>query len=275
MSFSPIKKVVIPAAGYGTRFLPITKVVPKELLPIGNKPAIHYVVEEAVALGAEEIILVCHPSKAELIDYFRPNQELRRFLEKRGKKDELLELEKIESMARFQVVYQEEPLGLGHAVWCAREALAGESFWVTLPDVLMPDGVKTIGRLRESCVKDGDWGLLVKKVRAEDVRHYGIIKGWEIDQTVYRIDGAIEKPTVQQAPSHLSILGRYLLPPDILEILDGLKQGVAGEIQLTDAIDALARQRPGQAIVVEEKTFDTGTPEGLREAAKFYERVLP
>lgn len=275
MSHSPIKKVVIPAAGYGTRFLPITKVVPKELLPIGNKPAIHYIVEEAVALGVEEVILVCHPSKAELIDYFRPNPELRRFLKKRGKTNELLELEKIESMARFRVVYQDEPLGLGHAVWCAREAIAGESFWVSLPDVLMPGGARASGRLMESCSREGDWGLLVKQIVAEEVSLYGIISGREIEPTVYRIDGAVEKPKAQDAPSRLAILGRYLLPPDILEILEGLPQGADGEIQLTDAIDVLARKRAGHGILVDGKTFDAGTPDGLRAAAKHYERALP
>jgi len=275
MSQSFPKKVVIPAAGYGTRFLPITKVVPKELLPIGNKPVIHYVVEEALALGIREVILVCHPSKTELIDYFRPNKNLWRFLESKGKTDELRELEKIESMAKFQVIYQEEPLGLGHAVGCARDAVAGESFWVFLPDVLLPEGVVPCGRLAAACVEANDWGLLVQTVPDEAVSRYGIIAVDPLSTGQFRLKGAVEKPKLSDTPSRLAILGRYLFSPEIFESLMQVKSGASGEVQLTDAIDLLARKRNGYAVVSEGQVFDTGMPEGWRSALSFYERVRP
>jgi UTP--glucose-1-phosphate uridylyltransferase len=272
MHLKSVKKAVIPAAGYGTRFLPITKVVPKELLPIGNKPAIHYVVEEALASGVEEIVLVCHPSKTEIIDYFRPNKEVRRFLEKKGKKEELIELERIESMARFHVVYQNEPLGLGHAVWCARKEIGQEAFSVILPDVLILDKVPATQQLLEHC-RGGEWGVLVERIPPSEISSYGVIRMEKIRDRVYRLLGAVEKPKDSQAPSDLGILGRYLLPPNIFGILESLKAGTGGEIQLTDAIDLLASEMSGRGVMASGDIFDIGTPEGLREAYQYFDEA--
>ncbi len=269
-----VKKAVIPAAGYGTRFLPITKVVPKELLPIGNKPAIQYVVEEAVAAGIEEIILVCHPSKVGIIDYFRPNKDVRSFLEKKGKKEEMVELERIESLADFRVVHQKEPRGLGHAVWCARKEIGDEPFLVMLPDVLIKEESPSIRALLDTSLRS-DWGLLLERLTPSEVPSYGVIRGEKIRDRLYEITGAVEKPSYAQAPSNLGILGRYLLPPEILPILNELREGVLGEIQLTDAVDILASKNPGHGLLVNGEIFDIGTPEGFREANSYFLDALP
>lgn len=268
-----IRKAIIPAAGYGTRLLPITKVVPKELLPIGNKPAIQYVVEEAVAAGIEEIILVCHPSKTAIVDYFRPDKAFRAFLEKKGKRGEVAELEWIESMARFEVVYQESPLGLGHAIWCARKEIRDEPFLVMLPDILIDDTLPAARYLIESCEGDVEWGLLLKQISRSEASSYGVVRGETWGKNGFWVTGAVEKPRLQDVPSDLGILGRYLLPPDIMEILEGTKAGALGEIQLTDAIDALAQVKPGMGVLQRGEIFDIGIPEGFREAREHYEEA--
>lgn len=269
-----VKKAVIPAAGYGTRFLPITKVVPKELLPIGNKPAIQYVVEEAVASGIEEIILVCSPSKVGIIDYFRPNSGVRSFLEKKGKKEELAEIERIELLADFRVVYQREPRGLGHAVWCARKEIGEEPFLVMLPDVLIKEESPSIRALMGTSLQS-EWGLLLEHLTPGEILSYGVIRGEKIRERVYEITGAVEKPSYAEAPSNLGILGRYLLPPEILPILNDLRGGVLGEIQLTDAINTLAGRKPGRGILTAGEIFDIGTPEGFREANNYFLDAMP
>jgi UTP--glucose-1-phosphate uridylyltransferase len=273
MRLKPIKKAVIPAAGYGTRFLPITKVVPKELLPIGNKPAIQYVVEEAVRSGIEEIILVCNPCKSGIIDYFKPDKGLQAFLEKKGKKEELEELDRIESMVKFKVVYQKEPLGLGHAVWCARKEIGSEPFLVILPDVLIEDEIPAAQHLMEACQGGSEWGVLVERVTPSEVSSYGVVRVEKVREKIYRLIGAVEKPKPSEAPSDLGILGRYLLPPEIIDILEGVGEGALGEIQLTDALDILARKWSGRAVMSRGEIFDVGTPEGLREAYQYFEEV--
>ena len=262
-----VKKAVIPAAGFGTRFLPVTKVVPKELLPIGNKSAIQYVVEEAVASGVEEIILVSHPSKQSIFDYFQPDAKLKDFLQKKGKKKELKELERIESLACIRVVIQEEPLGLGHAILCAREAVGGDRFFVILPDVLVETEIPACRQLLEVCGGERDWGVLLERVGQERLSSYGIVRGETLPDGSYCVRGAVEKPTPKNAPSDLAILGRYLFTPEIFEILEGLRPGAIGEIQLTDAIDRFAKRRQGAGAICQGEVFDIGTPQGLREAA--------
>lgn len=260
-----IKKAVIPAAGYGTRFLPITKVVPKELLPIGNKPAIQYVVEEAVLAGVEEIVIVGHPSKMAIIDYFKPDPELVSFLRKKGKGSEIEELERIEGLAKFTLVFQEEPLGLGHAVLCAEDAVGEEPFLVMLPDVLVMPAKAGASDFVEQCGDGREWGVLLERVPVERVSSYGIIKGEKIAERKYRVDGAVEKPRPESAPSDLSMLGRYLFPPQIFEEIRRSRKGTLGEIQLTDAIRSLAQLRRGVGVICEGRVFDVGTPDGLLE----------
>src|SRR5262249_22665317 len=241
MHLKSIKKALIPAAGYGTRFLPITKVVPKELLPIGNKPAIHYVVEEAVRSGIEEIILVCNPSKNGIIDYFKPDKNLHKFLEKKGKREEIAIIRDIESIAEFRVVYQKESLGLGHAVLCAQKEVKNDPFIVILPDVLISDELPATQYLIDACEDGEEWGMLVERVTQSEVSSYGIARIDKGGDGFYRLTGAVEKPKPSDAPSDLGIVGRYLLPPEIFGILERVKTGALGEIQLTDAIDQLAR----------------------------------
>lgn len=268
-----IRKAVIPAAGYGTRLLPITKVIPKELLPIGNKPAIQYVVEEAVASGIEEIILVCHPSKTAIVDYFKPDPALKSFLGDRKKIKEISELDRIEGLARFQVVFQEEPKGLGHAIWCARDAVGNEPFLVMLPDVLISNGKPATKLLIEACQDGSEWGLLLERIRSSDVSSYGVIRGERVGQGQYRLLGAVEKPNPGEAPSELGIVGRYLLPPEIFSILENLKAGMMGEIQLTDAIDRLSHESPGLGVLCSGDVLDIGTLQGLAKAYQYFEDI--
>jgi UTP--glucose-1-phosphate uridylyltransferase len=264
-----IRKAVIPAAGYGTRLLPITKAVHKELLPIGTKPVIQFVVEEAAAAGIEEIILVCNRSKFSIADYFRPDEGLNRFLSERGKTKELEELRRIESLARLSTAYQDQPLGLGHAILCAKQAVGDEPFLVMLPDVLIADGGSVSVRLIEEEKKNGGWGVALERVSPERAGLYGIIRGKEEDG-IYRIDGAVEKPKKNESPSDLAMLGRYLFPSEIFELLEKQRPGVLGEIQLTDAIDALAKTKPGYGIVCKSEIFDVGTSEGFKKASVYF-----
>lgn len=258
-----VKKAVIPVAGFGTRFLPVTKAVPKELLPVGNRPAVQYVVEEAVASGVEEILFVCHPSKWSIIDYFRPDTKLKDFLRRKGKKKELEELERIESLARFHVVMQEEPLGLGHAILCAREAVGEERFFVILPDVLVVSEVPACRQLLEAC---DDWGFLLEKVGRERLSSYGVIQGEAVSDGTWRVQGAVEKPSPKEAPSDLAILGRYLFTPEIFGEIERQEAGALGEIQLSDAIGSLCRRREGRGVVCKGRILDVGTPDGLYKA---------
>jgi len=257
---------VIPVAGYGTRFLPLTKVIPKQLLPIGDKPAIQYVVEEAVASGIEEIIFVCHPENTSVVDYFRPNEALIAHLESNGKTEIIQKLHHIESMARFQVAMQEEALGLGHAILCAEKFIGKEPFVVMLPDVIIIDSGPSIQQSLQHC--NGQWGLLLVEVALNNIESFGIIRGSHIADNIYRLEGAIEKPTAKDAPSNLGVTGRYLFPPSVFEHIRNAKQGVLGEIQLTDAIDKLAKEDPGIGIICPGSVFDVGTPAGLRNAWK-------
>lgn len=259
-----IRKAVIPVAGHGTRFLPLTKVVPKQLFPLGKKPVIQYVVEEAVASGIEEIIFVCHPDKKQTVDYFRTDPGLKRFLAKAKKKREIKTLCGIESMATYRTAYQDRPLGLGHAVWCARQAVAGEPFLVLLPDVIICHPKPASRQLIRQC-RD-QWGLLVTRVPPSRIEAYGVIEGQKLSDRNYRLKGAVEKPKPHEAPSNLGIVGRYLFPPSIFDHLENAKKGALGEFQLTDAIDALIKSEPGRAILCQGKIFDVGTLEGFAQA---------
>lgn len=264
-----VKKAVIPAAGFGTRFLPITKVVPKELLPVRNKPSIQYVVEEAVASGVEEIIFVCHPSKKAVVDYFRPDIKLKDFLQKKGKKKEIEELERIESLARFRVAIQEEPLGLGHAILCAEDLVGRDRFFVSLPDVLVVSEIPACRQLLEACPSDEDWGVLLERVGREMLSSYGIVRCGALSNETCRVQGAVEKPNPSEAPSDLAILGRYLFTPEIFSEIKGQRTGALGEIQLSDAINNLCRKHEAKGAVCRGRVLDVGTPEGLKAALEF------
>ncbi len=259
-----VRKAVIPVAGYGTRFLPVTKVVPKELLPVGKRPVIQYVVQEAVAAGIEEIIFVCQPSRQEVVHYFKADPPLESFLESRGKKEELEEVRRISRLATFSVVTQNEPLGLGHAILCAREAVGNEPFLVLLPDMLVGGGERASRELIRGCGEN--WGLTLMKVSRERVSQYGIIEGDEVRTGLFRLRRAVEKPNQNEAPSDLAILGRYLFPPRIFPLIEKSRPGALGEIQLTDAINLLCQESHGIGVVTGEEVFDVGNPEGLLRA---------
>ena len=251
---NPVKKAVIPCAGLGTRFLPVTKVVPKELLAIGNKPAIHYVVEEAIASGVEEVILVLRRSKMLILDYFKPNATDPWPVE-------------------FKVAFQEEPLGLGHAVLCARKLVADEPFFVVLPDVLVQATIPACRQLLQAC--EDKWGVLLERVPREKLADYGIIAGQELGKGRYAMSGAVEKPQPKKAPSDLAMLGRYLFKPEIFDLIETSGPGALQELQLTDAINALAGAQPGVGVIVEGKVFDIGSPKGFAAASHFSNYRVP
>lgn len=260
-----IRKAVIPAAGFGTRFLPATKSMPKEMLPIIDKPAIHYAVEEAVKAGAEEIIFITGRGKRAIEDYFDHSYELEDMLRKKGKKELLAEVEQISDMAEIIYIRQKEPLGLGHAVLRAKDLVGNEPFMVILPDVLMEDGGDFTKQMVDKCAETGKSVIGVQAVDWDRVGLYGIVAK-EGNGNVFDIKGVVEKPTRGEAPSNLSIYGRYVLTPDIFEYLENTKPSVGGEIQLTDALEDQIRANGAKGMIYGGHYFDTGDKLGFLQA---------
>lgn len=255
-----IRKVVIPVAGWGTRVLPATKSIPKPLLPVGDVPAIHHIVEEAVASGVEHVILVTSRHMRAVEDYFDENPELVRILES-SKKDEMLRrLRNIENMARVSVVRQPAPRGLGHAVFMAREIVGDEPFAVMLGDDLVRnDGGKPCLRQLIDVYEERRTSVIgVMRVPEADVSKYGIIAGEPQGERLLRIQGMIEKPSPSEAPSQLAVVGRYILTPAIFDMLAVTAPGKGGEIQLTDALVMLLSHQPIYAYEYEGIRYDTG-----------------
>ena len=251
-------KAIIPAAGMGTRFLPLTKSQPKEMLPVVDKPVIQYVVEEAVEAGASEILIVTGRGKRALEDHFDRSVELEQLLEETGKVEALATVRAISELAEVFYVRQKQPRGLGHAVACGAPFTNHEAFYVMLGDVLVPDcGI--LPRLREVHERTGASVIAVIPVPDELVSHYGVIAGEADEQGVWRVSGLVEKPTREDAPSNLAIFGRYLLTPAVMELLDNTPPGKGGEIQLTDALVALLEREEIYAVVIQpDDGFDTG-----------------
>ncbi len=242
-----VRKAVIPAAGFGTRFLPIAKAVPKEMLPVVDKPVIQYVVEEAAASGITDIIIVISKTKRAIQEHFAANPELEAELESKNKLEALGELRHLRSLPRIQYVLQPQMGGLGDAVRCAREAVGDEPFAVLLGDALvMADaGAKPVTRqLMDVQEKHGGSVVALEEVPAEKVSRYGIMGGAEIEPGVIRADKFIEKPKPEEAPSRLAVSARYILSPSIFEELDRTPPGKGGELQLTDAMAALMQREP-------------------------------
>ncbi len=264
-----IKKYVLPVAGLGTRFLPATKAIPKEMLPVVDKPLIQYAVEEAAEAGAEQIILVTHPSKLALEDHFAVNSELESALIEKGK-DELLQ--KVRSIlpegVTVTTVYQYEPLGLGHAVLCAKEIVGDEPFGVILPDVLVYNPEKGCMRqLADSYEQKGASIIGVETVPLDEVHKYGIVSLTERgEEKLQRMSGVVEKPPVEDAPSQLSVVGRYILTARVMELLESTERGAGGEIQLTDAIAALIAEEPVFAYAFDGTSYDCGYKYGYVRA---------
>lgn len=268
-------KALIPAAGLGTRFLPATKAVPKEMLMVVNKPAIQYVVEEGFASGADEVVIINARNKKAIEEHFSPDTALVDTLNQRGKTAYAHAVEQAGSYA-VRFVYQDEPLGLGHAIYCARDVVGDEPFYVLLGDVLVPDNAMLTRMKRVSEQHNNASVIAVMPVPDEEVSRFGIIGGTEVSADVWKIDSLVEKPALQDAPTHLAVFGRYLLTPRVMELLSHVKPGVGGEIQLTDALEALLREEEMYALVVDAREgFDTGTPESwLRTNNELYKRTF-
>ena len=253
-----IRKVVIPVAGWGTRSLPATKNIPKEMLPIYNKPVIQYVVEEAQRAHIKNVIFVTNRDKNVIEDHFDHNLQLEDLLERSGKLDKLEEVRRVAEMVNILSVRQKRQLGLGHAVLCARELVGDEPFAVMVGDDLMFSGVPGIGQLIEVAMAEKMPVIGVMEVPWEKVSRYGIIDGEEVAPGVYRVRDMVEKPKREDAPSRMAIVGRYVLTPDIFDYLEKVKPGHGGEIQLTDALQAMAKDRGMMAVRMAGMRFDAG-----------------
>lgn len=253
-----IRKVVIPVAGWGTRSLPATKNIPKEMLPIYNKPVIQYVVEEAKRAHIKDVIFVTNRDKNVIEDHFDHNLQLEDVLERAGKLDKLEEVRRVAEMVNILSVRQKRQLGLGHAVMCARELVGDEPFAVMVGDDLMFSGVPGIGQLIEVAMAEKMPVIGVMEVPWEKVSRYGIIDGEEVAPGVYRVRDMVEKPKREEAPSRMAIVGRYVLTPDIFDYLEKVKPGHGGEIQLTDALQAMAKERGMMAVRMAGMRFDAG-----------------
>ena len=253
-----IRKVVIPVAGWGTRSLPATKNIPKEMLPIYNKPVIQYVVEEAQRAHIKDVIFVTNRDKNVIEDHFDHNLQLEDLLERSGKLDKLEEVRRVAEMVNILSVRQKRQLGLGHAVLCARELVGDEPFAVMVGDDLMFSGVPGIGQLIEVAMAEKMPVIGVMEVPWEKVSRYGIIDGEEVAPGVYRVRDMVEKPKREDAPSRMAIVGRFVLTPDIFDYLEKVKPGHGGEIQLTDALQAMAKDRGMMAVRMAGMRFDAG-----------------
>lgn len=259
-------KAIIPAAGLGTRMLPATKSMPKEMLPVLDKPVIQYVVEEAVQAGFDEILIITGRGKRAVEDHFDYSVELEAFLHMKGKEDQLKQMKAISEMADIHYVRQKEPRGLGHAVLCAKTFVGDDDFAVLLGDDIFlgdPSPTKALAQLHKKM--EGPCFTVLEVPRSE-ISRYGSIKGEQVNPGVHRVRGMVEKPKPEVAPSLLAAMGRYLFTPDIFEILAKTKPGVGGEIQLTDAMAKLAEKRPMHAVESTCRRLDVGSLEGFIEA---------
>ena len=265
-----IRKAVFPAAGLGTRFLPATKAQPKEMLPLVDKPIIQYGVEEAVASGVDNIILVTGRGKNAIEDHFDVSVELETFLEARGKKDLLAEIRKISNLINFSYVRQGEPLGLGHAVLVTEPLVGNEPFAVILGDDVIDANPPALLQMINVFREVQGPVLAVERVPPEDVSSYGIIDGEEIRPGVYRIRDLVEKPPRSEAPSDLAIIGRYILTPDIFPALEATQSDRTGEIQLTNGLRHLLKSRPIFACRIDGTRHDTGNKLGFLKAVVYF-----
>ena len=260
-----VRKAVIPAAGLGTRFLPVTKSMPKEMLPIIDKPAIHYVVEEAADSGIDDILLITGRGKRAIEDYFDDAPELRMHLERHGKSQQLDALKEISRFSGIHFVRQREPNGLGDAVLCAEKHCEGEPFAVLLGDDIMKDSIPCTKQLIDVFNKTGSVVLAIQEVPTEQLNRYGIVSGKECGENLLLLDDIMEKPRPEEAPSRFGSIGRYIFTPAIFSCLKQTTKGAGGEIQLTDAIRLLMKKEDVYAYIYQGKRFDTGDKLGYIE----------
>ncbi len=261
-----IRKGVIPVAGLGTRFLPATKAVPKELLPIVDKPTIQYIVEEAVASGIEQLILITARGKSAIEDYFDISPDLEDSLKGKGKEELRQLVREISEMVQVVAIRQKEPKGLGHAVLCAREAVGEEPFAVLLGDDIVDGDPPCLTQMVKIWRRRGGGMVALQRVPAAETHLYGIIRGEEVAERVYRITELVEKPPTDRAPSNLAVIGRYILPPEIFPILERTPPGRGGEIQLTDALQELTRRQPLYGYEFLGERYDAGDKVGYLQA---------
>ena len=254
-----IKKAVIPAAGFGTRFLPATKAQPKEMLPIIDKPTIQFVVEEAIASGIEDIIIITGRSKRAIEDHFDKSYELEKILEEKGKKDLLEDIKNISGLADIHFIRQKEQLGLGHAILCAKRHIGNHPFAVLLGDDIIHSKVPVTRQLIDLYNRFNCPVIGCERVPKDMVNRYGIIDGVENGCGCYKVRNLVEKPALSDAPSDLGIIGRYILTPEIFRILENIKPGVGGEIQLTDGLKGLLKIQSMHAYPFEGKRYDIGS----------------
>ncbi|MEN8701903.1 UTP--glucose-1-phosphate uridylyltransferase GalU [Bacillus infantis] len=260
-----IKKAIIPAAGLGTRFLPATKAMPKEMLPIVDKPAIQYIVEEAVASGIEDVIIVTGKAKRAIEDHFDKNVELELKLMEQ-QKQELLEIARDTSnLVDIHYVRQKEPLGLGHAIWCARKFVGNDPFAVLLGDMIIDNPIPCLKQMMDVYQAKQCSVIGVEPVDWKDVSKYGVISGSEDSQGLYKVNYLVEKPKVNP-PSNLAIVGRYILEPEIMDILGKISAGIGREIQLTDALQQLTSDQQIYGFQYEGKLYDIGSKLGFLKA---------
>lgn len=265
-----VNKAIIPAAGLGTRFLPATKAQPKEMLPIVDKPTLQYIIEEAVNSGIEEILIITGRNKKSIEDHFDRSIELELELESKGKMELLEEVRKISNMVNIHFIRQKEPKGLGHAIHCAKTFIGNEPFAVLLGDDIVYSEKPCLKQMIDAYDEYKTTILGVQEVPHEDVSKYGVVDGLHIEDRVYKVKDLVEKPAVDEAPSDMAILGRYIINPGIFEILEHTKPGKGGEIQLTDALKELATKEAMYAYNFEGRRYDVGDKQGFLEATVEY-----
>ncbi|SDY76977.1 UTP--glucose-1-phosphate uridylyltransferase GalU [Tindallia californiensis] len=261
-----VNKAIIPAAGLGTRFLPATKAQPKEMLPIVDKPTLQYIIEEAVDSGIEEILIITGRNKQSIEDHFDKSIELELELEKKGKDDLLQIVKNISDMVNIHYIRQKEPKGLGHAIYCAKSFIGNEPFAVMLGDDIVDAKTPCLQQMTSVYNEYKTTILGVQEVPRSEVDKYGIVNGKSIEDNVYKVKDLIEKPAIEEAPTNIAILGRYIISPSIFSILEHTKPGKGGEIQLTDALKTLARQEAMYAYIFEGKRYDVGDKMGFLQA---------
>lgn len=261
-----VRKAIIPAAGFGTRFLPATKAQPKEMLAIVDKPAIQYIVEEAIKSGIEEILIITGRNKSSIENHFDKSPELEHMLKEKGKTDLLKISEDISNMANIHYVRQKEMKGLGHAVLQAKAFVGNEPFAVLLGDDIVDNDIPCLKQLIDLYEEKNASVLGVQSVNKEDVSKYGIVDGKKIKERTFHVDSLIEKPSVEEAPTNVAILGRYVLSPEIFNVLETTGVGKGGEIQLTDALVELAKKEDMYAYDFIGKRYDTGDKLGFLKA---------
>ncbi|WZL73653.1 UTP--glucose-1-phosphate uridylyltransferase GalU [Clostridiaceae bacterium 35-E11] len=261
-----VRKAIIPAAGLGTRFLPATKAQPKEMLPIVDKPTIQYIIEEAIASGIEDILIITGRNKRAIEDHFDRSVELELELAQKGKKELLSEVQDISNMVNIHYIRQKNPKGLGHAINCARSFIGNEPFAVLLGDDIVDAEVPCLKQMIDVYNEYKTTILGVQTVADQDVNKYGIVNGKYIEEGVYKVKDLVEKPNKEEAPSNVAILGRYIITPEIFEILDNTKPGAGGEIQLTDGLKELASQQAMYAYTFQGKRYDVGNKLGFLQA---------